>query len=253
MRQLTALLASALVILGLPTATIASQADMDAELSNYRAVFEADDFADHRKAMDRLIWAGYSDAALFDLIEVRVNSLINEKGKANVQKASWYAKALALSGNEKYRATLQNAVSNAKSKKVRKHAALALQRLATYQKWNSIISAGLEFAPSGQLEETRVTNMLNATDYSLLKIGVKRVYYGHKTDQKLVTLAQQRLAMEWGEADEQNGEQIDAIAWLIKTMAEVGNHDAKPLLEQIAQQADVAKLRKYADKYADYL
>ena len=46
---------------------------------------------------------------------------------------------------------------------------------------------------------------------------------------------------------------MDAIAWLIKAMAETGNREAKPLLEEIARDAKVGKLRKYAKKYAAYL
>lgn len=231
----------------------AESTELKAELAEYVAIFKGDNFPQQRRVMDKLIWAGYSTPELFDVVAESLVRVQSSKSKADTEKAAWLAKTLALSGNEKYRPVLESAANNAKSKKVRKHAQLALDRIAIYSQWNPVISAGLEYSPMGRLEETRVINMLNATDYALVRMGAKRVYYGHTTDNELVSLAQRRLSQEWASADGANDEQIDAIAWLIKAMAEASNKSAKPLLQQIAKQAKVGKLRKYADKYAEYL
>lgn len=243
----------ATVILSYAGQARANGAELRSELAEYVAIFQGDNFPQQRSVMDKLIWAGYSTPELFDVIAESLAQVQTSKRKADTEKAAWLAKTLALSGNEKYRSVLENTASNAKSKKVRKHAKLALERIDDYARWNPIIAAGLEYSEAGRLEETRVTNMLNATDYALLRMGAKRVYYGHTTDPELVDLAQRRLSQEWAMADASNDEQIDAIAWLIKAMAEAANKSAKPLLREIAKEAKVDKLRKYADKYADYL
>ncbi|GHA14628.1 hypothetical protein GCM10008090_25540 [Arenicella chitinivorans] len=231
----------------------AAKADIDAEVAAYNAAFTGDNFVLQREKMDTLIWAGYTAKAVYGPVADALVTLRHSKDKRDVERASWYAKTLALSGNPEFRPLLTETSKRAKSKKVRKHAKLALVRLAKYQAWNPVIAAGLEFAPAGQLEETRVVNMLNASDYELVRMGAKRVYFGHKNDPNLVSLAQQRLSKEWTQVNAGNEAQVDAIAWLIKAMAESGNRDAKPLLNQIARDAKVGKLRKYAKKYAAYL
>lgn len=231
----------------------AAQADIDAEVAAYKAAFTGDNFVLQREKMDTLIWAGYTSKEVYGPVADALVKLRQSKDKRDVERASWYAKTLALSGNPEFRTVLSETSKNAKSKKVRKNAKLALARLPKYQSWNPVISAGLEFAPAGRLEETRVVNMLNASDYELVRMGAKRVYFGHKSDQDLIRLAQQRLSKEWPQASGGDEAQVDAIAWLIKAMAETGNRAAKPLLEEIAREAKVGKLRKYAKKYAAYL
>ena len=231
----------------------ATQADLDAELDGYVATFESNNFQQQRRVMDKLIWAGITSPRLYDVIERKLYDLKGASDKAGKEQAAWYAKTLALSGNDKYRSSLNDIAENADAKKIRKHAVLSLERLGKYQRWNPVISAGLENAPSGMLEETRVKNMLATDDYELLRIGAKRVYHGHKTDQELVAMARKRLEQEWVSADNSNNDQIDAIAWLIKVMAESGLKDNKPLLDQIAAESDSKKVRKYAKKYAAYL
>ena len=51
-----------------------------------------------------------------------------------------------------------------------------------------------------------------------------------------------------------NPEHLDAMAWMCRTLGESGNSKYRGTLEQIAQDnAAHKKVRKYAEKYADYL
>ena len=230
-----------------------SQADIDAELGEYLRVFKSDNFQEQRRAMDRLSWAGYSSTEFYDVIADQLVNLQHSKDKDSKEKASWYAKSLALSGNEKYKTVLQNVAATTKVKKIRKYAELALTRFDKHQRWNPIISQGLVNAPNGRLEEARVKNMLTSSDHSLLRIGAKRVYHGHKSDDELISVAKQRLATEYLVASEENDEQVDAIAWLIKVMAETGDRENRALLDKIGQESSVKKVKKYVKKYAEYL
>jgi len=231
----------------------ASQADIDAELGEYLRVFQSDNFQEQRRAIDKLSWAGYRSTEFYDVIAERLISLQDSKDKESKEKASWYAKSLALSGDPKYQVILQNVAANTKVKKIRKYAELALKRFDKHQRWNPIISQGLVSAPTGRLEEARVKNMLSSSDHSLLRIGAKRVYHAHKSDAELISVAKQRLAAEYLLASEENDDQVDAIAWLIKVMAETGNRENRALLEKIAEESTVKKVKKYALKYAEYL
>jgi len=231
----------------------ATQSDIDAEIDEYTRIFKNDNFQEQRRVIDKLFWAGHSSAAFYDVIADQLVALKDNKDKESKEKASWYAKSLALSGNEKYRTVLQSVAEDAKAKKVRKYAGQALTRLDNHKNWNAVISLGLVDAPAGRLEETRVKNMLAAEDHALLRIGAKRVYHGHKNDKELISVAKQRLEAEYKFATDSNGEQVDAIAWLIKAMAESGDRENRPLLQKIGEESKIKKIRKYAQKYAEYL
>lgn len=243
----------ATVLLFMSAGVNAAQADIDAELAEYSRIFSSDNFQQQRRAIDKLFWAGYNSTAFYDAIAEQLDGIKGNIDKDSKERATWYAKALALSGSENYRALLEGVASEAAAKKVRKYATQALERLTIHQGWNPIITQNLLDSPAGRLEEARVKNMLFADDPALLRIGAKRVYHGHKRDAELIAFAKQRLALEYRVVVEGNDEQIDAIAWLIKVMAESGDRTNLALLEEIGANSDVKKVRKYALKYTEYL
>lgn len=227
----------------------ANQADLDAELDQYIEIFNGENFSKQRSAIEPLGWSGLSDPILFDQIEDKLMATMNEEDKVAVERASWYAKALALSGNQKYKETLTKAKTEATHKKVRKHAATALERLAKYSQWNPIISQGVSDAPSGQLEQARIKNMLASGDYPLIRLGAKRIYHAHSDDAELVSQARQLLLSEYKTANDKDRDQVDAIAWLIKALAQSGDSANKPALEEIIANSNSKKIKKYAKKY----
>lgn len=234
-------------------ASSATQEDLDSDIAHYQKIFGGSNFQKQRRALESLSWSGVSSPKVYDLIESKLKTLKNADSKAKVQEASWFSKALAYSGSDKYKNTLTDLASEAKSKKVRKYAEQSLTNLEQYKSWNSIISSNLAMAPTGRLQQTRVTNMLNASDLWLVRLGAKRVYHGHKSDQELISIAAKRLTSEYPLAKKSNDAQIDAIAWLIKALAESGEKQYQPLLKKIAKESKVKKVKKYAKKYADYL
>lgn len=236
-------------LLSFPSAN-ASQADLDTELQNYIQLFSSGNFAKQRKAIESLGWAGISDPALFDVIESQLLNLYLADDKMSEEYAAWYAKTLALSGNQKYISTLEKVIDTG-PRKVTKHAKTALERFSQYQTWNPIISAGLESAPDGKLEEFRVSNMLVSGHPLLAIIGAKRVYYAHSDDDSLVKLTSEVLQRDYQSAS--TDDEVDKVAWLIKVLAQSGDSAYKPLLDKIASDANKRKIAKYAKKYSDYL
>jgi len=225
-----------------------ARADLATEISNYIGVFSGDDFAAQRRAMQPLSWSGISDPAIYDVVVEKLNAANSSSGKAAKEQASWYVKTLALSGNEKYRAVLQDVAVNSESSKVRGYAVKALRRLDVYSAWNPVISKGLAGAPINRLEETRIANMLGASDYELMRVGAKRVYYEHSNDKDLAIRAMQRLATEMKNIDQDNGTQIDAVAWLIKAVGQTRDAKGLAMLQDIRDTTKVKKFKKYAKK-----
>ena len=166
------LLSSLLLITTAQTAN-ATQADLDSDIQYYAEVFSGNNFSQQRSAMKNLVWAGISSPKVYDSIADKLASSKESKNKEEIEKASWYAKAIALSGNEKYRTLLIDISGNAQSPKLRKYTKKALTRLDKYIAWNPTISQNLIAAPSGKLEEQRVKNMLGANDLELVRTGAK--------------------------------------------------------------------------------
>lgn len=234
-------------------ASLAAQTDIDKEVNRYVSVLNDAGFQQQKPMLKQLGWSGITSPKVYDVIAEKLIAFKGADNKVDVQQASWFAKALGYSGNDKYRATLDEAAANAKSKKVRKYATQALDNLEQYKAWNPVISANLDAAPSGRLKQARIANMLAAEDPLLMRLGAKRVYHGHKTDAKLVAAAAQRLKSEYPQASKGNDAQIDGLAWLIKVLAESGDKSYRPLLVEIADTSEVKKVKKYAKKYAGYL
>lgn len=230
------------------TNLMAAQSDIDAEISQYIAIFEADDLLAERKVMDKLNWAGHTSEALYDVIEKELNLIKNADDKESKRQASWYAKSLSTSGNDKYRETLKDVAANSSNKKARKHAAIALDRIDVYKTWNSVISANLADAPVGRLEEARIKNMLNSDDYELVRVGAKRISFEHYQDQELIELSKARLTKEWRLVSQDNTYQLDAVAWLIRNIGSANDTSGLPLLNEIKNESKIKKLRKYAAK-----
>jgi len=219
---------TSLLLLTMNQTSYASQSDLDKDIRYYADIFAGNNFAQQRSAMEKLIWAGISSPAVYDSLADKLASSKESKNKEEVERASWYAKALALSGNEKYRALLDDISANAKSSKLRKYSTQAITRLDKYVAWNPVISQSLISAPTGALEQQRIKNMLSASDLELTRIGAKRVYHEHSMDDALM--------------------KIDTVAWLIKGIGRSANPSYKGMLESIAASNKNSKIRKYAKK-----
>lgn len=231
----------------------ATQADVDRELNRYIEIFSGSVFAKKRRAMDTLIWAGFSTPKLYDLIANDLEAVKETQDSQKLEEAAWYAKALAYSGNSKYEPLLEHLRSGQYEDKIAKNAKVGLERLRQYQKWNPILSKDLVSAPEGKLEEKRVENMLNSSDYFLQRMGAKRIYFAHKDNHVLVDLLAARLKAETISISKKDSVKIDAVAWMIKAVAQSGATRYKPLLEDIAREKKNKKVAKYAKKYANYL
>lgn len=229
-------------------ATRAQQGALESEIQEYMQIFSGANFAAQRNAIEPLGWAGISDPRLFDLVADKLRAAVTGESKLDKERASWFAKALALSGNEKYRPLLEE-TANTAPKKVRKHAKIALERLPKYAQWNPVIARGLA-TNTGDIDVARVQNMLAAEDSELFRIGAKRVYYAHSANTGLVATVAARLAEDYLAAA--GDDDIDSMAWAIKVLAQSGDASHRPLLEEIAVSRANKKIRKYAKKYKEY-
>ena len=246
-KTLIAVLSSGLIFSTSFNMAIASQSDIAQEINSYAEVFSGSNYIKQRSVMDRLAWAGLSSEQVYDPIEEKLRSSLDTKDKEKIEQASWFAKTLALSGNEKYRPILEQASTSAKSAKLKKYSKTALKRLDKYKAWNPVISQGLASAPTGQLEEARVINMLNASDYELVRIGAKRAYKEFSDSHQVVSSIGKKLETETNISKSEDM-RIDAVAWLLKVIGGTANPEYRTVVENVIANNKNAKIRKYAKK-----
>ncbi len=218
---------------------------------DYVKAFQSGSPLEQEKAAKELEWAGLSSPKLFDLIEAKVlENLPKATDKVNINYVAYLTWALAYSGNEKYRATIEKVIKEAPHKKLKKHATRALAELPRYSTINPLI------APKAWPEAThpalnqRLLNMLNSGNTDLIRLAAKRIHYVNNYQPEL--LAQLGKVIESNYEQPLDADRSDAIAWACRALAGSRVPEYKSTVEKVASSATNKKLAKYAKKYLAY-
>jgi hypothetical protein len=219
---------------------LAMAASWEDDVARYVAIFSGDT-SGHNDAVETLAWMGISSPRVYDLLERR---LLNEAQGAKTSKedknrVARYIRALGFSGQTKYTQTISKYVGD---KVYERYASTALEDLRNYQKWNPVIANRATFDPQYSDDVNRIRNMLKSDDMQLKRIGAKRIYFANQDDILLEVLSKE-LQTNYQKAE---GEDIDAVAWMVKALGHAKNPKYRPLIEEIAIKAKDKKVVKYA-------
>jgi hypothetical protein len=242
------ILAGLILVSVIPFAQAESKAVLEEELSQLHSDF-AGNVAQVKSGIDKLEWTGISDVALFDNIAERIQANYKDNSEVTLELNSWLVKALALSGQAKYQPLLDEILSGSTHPKLKKHTATAAKRLPEFQRWNPIISAQTQTVSSvDQLNRMRILNMLNSSDAELTSAGTRKIYHSYTRDLAMVNKVNDLLLARYKTSASE--EQLDALAWMCRTLGESGFKEFKPTLETISKDPSTPKkLVKYAAKY----
>jgi hypothetical protein len=221
-------------------------------LDEYIQIFTDGNAQQQTQASKDLAWAGLSDPRLFDLIEnLLLEKYLTVENKYAVDDTAWLAKALAYSGQDQYRATLQTVASDSPQKKIKRHAENSLVQLDNYARWNPIISDASLWNSSKSDEISRYANMLTSGDLELQRIGAKRVHNTHSYDAYLLDILDTEIREKYLEANN-DSLFIDTVAWMGKALSGSRVVGYMPTIVEVSENAGNAKLAKYATKYLKY-
>ncbi len=213
------------------------------------------DHRDQRIAASKSIsHSGINNKTIYD----RLKQLVEEgyktglDDKYHIDEISWHTKALATSGEEKYRSTIQ-AVANADDKKLRRHGSNSLKALSDWAKWNPIINSK-EYAVSGQTDEvTRYLAMLKS-DYYMLKLqAAQGIYENNLYNEKLLDTISEELLAHYQKINKRDKTEIQSMAWLCKVLGGSGDQKYKATLDNVARTASHRKIKKHAKKALKHL
>lgn len=223
----------------------------DSESKPFIDYFKKTSRGNVKSIVDSLYWSGITDTRLYDMIEAELKKNYMRDHKVNLEINSWLVKALAASGNRKYLKIMDEISASEAHKKVKKHTANAVKMLGEYARWLPIMNKGVSGLPVSKRDEARIKNMLGSRDSELIRIGAKRVYHSNIDNKTLLSLVEKNLLENYNKSDDKT--HVDAMAWLIKTLAQSGNLKYKASLAKIVQESNNNKIRKYAKKYMGYL
>lgn len=231
----------------LPGMARAGQADLDREvdqlIADYRARSEGINLIARR-----IKWSGITDPRLFDPIEADVLAgYATARTGDEVQYQSWLVQLLAFSGQEKYRATLQQVLAGTPNSKLKRHTESSLRVLPDYARWNPVIAAGTAEVPADAIRRKRVTNMLTAADHSLARAGASFVYDEYARDTAMTDLVRDQLVAR-SAAAQTDTEAAEAVAWLCKVLGASGNAAYAPVLAEVKQTARQPAVVRWSTK-----
>lgn len=220
------------------------------EIDQYITIFEGGVIGQQLDVCNELQWSGISDMRLFDVIESKLLAILQAPGegdKRSTDLASWYAKALGTSGQDKYRGTLDKMASGALVskelhpkllKKQMKYGKEGLDMLPRYKKWNQIISDQKNFRSDKPLRVNRFANMLRSDQWELQLIATKRMNYEKYNDSYLLDMLNDKVRKGYPAMNNiHDKERIDAFQWMIRSLGGLGAPKYLETLQEIVSKS----------------
>lgn len=217
-------------------------------IDEYIKIFNGHSWAEQKDICNKLQWSGISDTTLFDIIDKKLSSLFpTAKGRTDIDRAAWYAKALGTSGQEKYLTTLESMAhaSEKSNKKLIKYAREGIALQKKYVIWNPIISDRTKFIEGKTDEVNRFANMLKSDIWELRVIAAKRISYQKLNNTYLYELLETVILNEY-QKEYSDKRSIDNFNWITGTLSRSANKKYLPTLEMLAKDGSHSKIRFYA-------
>lgn len=224
-------------------------ASVEQELQEYIIIFESGSDAEQVKAAQVPEWAGLSDSRLFDIIAADVERNYRRVSSVPaINVMAWKIKALAYSGQRKYRPTIENAAYKSPKQKLKKHAQASLPLIEKYTLWNPIIINESTWRDDKSAKFNRYYAMISSNDPELMSLAARRTYFEKLRDEELLDQFEIALLNNYKSVDN-NSEKSDALNWVCKVLAKTGNKKYIESITEVANGSSSSHLKWKAKKY----
>jgi hypothetical protein len=170
-----------------------------------------------------------------------------EYEKQNADEMSWMCKALAASGDPKYREMLNEVAAKSPSTKVQHYAKESSELIDTYEQRSQVMNATDDWDEELSSEENRLVNMLKHDDISLRRDAAKIIVRDPKYHKKVYAATAFALSSMFKDI-QLDSQYIDTMSWLCKALAVSGDSQYIEILEQVKNNTLSHKLSSYASK-----
>jgi len=194
--------------------------------------------------------SGLSDPRLFDVIEQRLLSKLNNGkiDKADIETMNYEMRALGYSGNTKYLATLEDIKSNRDARSLHRHAKKAMRDMESFKVWNQLIAQSKPSVEGKSAEIATYMKMLNTDNMFVQRLAAQTMYNERTRDKDLLALTANKLEGLYMRENLSKGEQ-DTAAWLCKALGQSGVSEHLSLLAKVTAETPYPKIKKYSSKY----
>ncbi len=229
--------------------SVNASSDRTEEVNQYIKKIKSSNIITRIEAAKEISNSGLTDPLLFDLInDILLNKYITASGEKNIiDEISWLCKALASSGNPKYKSTLEEISTNSSDMKIQNYALQSLNLVDDYAQRNKDIASTKYVDPDLSPESIRLINMIKSDIITLKRDGAKKIFRSGAPDEKVYDIVNGEL-LELFNTNLQDNTAVDTMAWFCKVLAASGHTKYTATLEQISSTTDNSKLKRYADE-----
>lgn len=226
-----------------PLFTLVSSEDYDKRMDGYEEIQEQ--------------WL--NSPKLFDYIALQIeNSYAKSLSKDELEELEEQIKTISEAGLKEYLPVIEQVVNNATSPVIREYAAEAIEDLRERHLRSFVIHQPLPEGVQLPWKEHQLYNMTRATffevdDVDLQKLAVKEIYRNYLDNETLLDAVSNELEHSTVVLSHRNSKSTDYYAWSCRVLGMSGNLKYKPQLERISKTALSAKVREFAEEYAEEL
>ena len=235
------------IFFDVPTAVCSTASDRSEEVNQYIETLTMGPLDSKTEAAKIITRSGFTDQRLFDVVEKELlEQYLVSKGSEQIDYIAWLCKALASSGMERYKPTLEKVLQTSENKKIKKYAEQSLNLFDQYAERSKIISDDKYAIPGRDPEVARLMNMLRSDVMNIKRDAAKLISRNNYSDPDLFVVVNDELLKGYNQSDD--GNTIDTMAWLCKALAYSGDANYKKTLQTIEDTSKHQKLVKYAKK-----
>lgn len=197
----------------------------------------------------QLISEWNNSTAVYDVINARVLAGYQNTAATDVEEMTWATKALAYSGLERYRPTLDTVVTGDAPKKLQDYVRKYLETMTVRSEQASVIHDISTMYPELDWQTNQLLNMLNSSDSSLRLDAVKVIYKQQLNNERLLDELSDILQREAKVQRNRYAGYSDFHAWSCRVLGSSGNAKYKAVLTDLADNAYTYKVREFAGKF----
>ena len=172
---------------------------------------------------------------------------IDSSDNKHIDEVAWLCKALASSGDPKYKETLREVFSSTSNSKIINYATQSYQLFDEYKRRNEVINDPTLYDDTLSPEENRIANMIRSDMIKLKREGAKIISRKAYVNSKIYDIVNDELLKNYANNPGDNYH-VDAMAWLCKTLASSRDNKYISTFREILRSTSNRKLKKFAKK-----
>ncbi|WP_417440289.1 hypothetical protein [Idiomarina sp.] len=201
----------------------------------------------------QLVGEWNNSSAVYDVINATVLAGYESTNADTTEEVIWASKALAYSGLERYRSTLDAVMNGNAPERLKNYVEGYLETMTDRTKQAKVVHNVSTMYPELDWQTNQLMNMLNSSDKQLRGNAAQAIYRKHLNNERLLDEISDILRQEAKIPRNRYVGFSDFYAWNCRVLGSSGNVKYKALLTDLAENAYSHKVREYADEFADEL